>query len=405
MEEKKTKKGFIKNYVLNTISFALITGTLQLVVYPYLSRVMSQSEYGIAVMLIGFTNLFTAVFAQSLNNVRFRYNLKYKQNDLLGDFKILFYLGLILNALFVFTFIIVYKSDTPVSDILLLLAMTGLAHFRIYFSIHYRLLLNFKKLLLMSVFVCLGYLAGAFLTTVTGIWQLGFVLGELAGAVYVYFTCATVKEPAKKTNIFSKTLTIYVTFIVMNIFTAIPMYADRLIIYPLLSSEDVAIYYVAVFYGKTVGAVLTPLAEVFMSYYSTQTEMSIKRFLIKCFYIIVIATVFTYSTFVLGGWITSFFYPNIIQAATQYLVVANIGIILYFAVYMLSPALVRFCSLRMLFAVRGVSAALYLAISLLFIKNDGLMGFCNAMVLVNSLTFLAMVVVGVFSLRKRSLAN
>ncbi len=404
MDAPISKQEFIKNFILNAIGFAFITGTVQLVLYPYLSRIMSQADYGVAIMLIGFANLFTAVFGMSLTSVRYRVNTEYKEKKLAGDFNPLFYIGLILNVVFVAVIAMLYKKDISFIDIFLVMLISALSHFRIYFSIHYRLLLNFKKLMIMSLIICAGYLLGIWIANITNVWQMSFIVGELAGAIYVYLTCNTVKEPLKTTLLFKQTANLYLALIILKALSSIPMYADRLLIYPLLSSDEVAIYYVAVFFGKTIGAVITPLAGVLLSYYALKKDMPLKYFVKTTIYILALAVLLVILSMFASGKITGIFYPTIINEAIPYINVANIAIIIFFATTMITPAIIKFCSIKLLLVSRSLSALLYIILSIILIDKFGLMGFCYAMAIANTITLILIVIIGIVSLRKKETA-
>lgn len=398
----ESKVKFIKNIILNALGFALITGTVQLVLYPFLSRSMSQSEYGFVITLIGFANLFTAIFANSLVNSRLRQQEKYNQKDIKGDFSSLFYYGLIANVCFVILMSFLYNNEAGLLNIILVAIMSGLAHFRIYFSIHYKLHLNFKRLLIMSAICCVGYLLGMWIANLTGIWQISFLLGEFAGSVYVYFTSGSIKESLKKTQLFKTTSIIYLSLIGMQILFNIPIYADRLFIYPVLGADKVSIYFASVFFGRTMGAITTPIAGVIISYYSRQKNIAFKDFWTRNSYIFLLSLAFIVISYFLAQPITSFFYPTLVLQAVPYMSIANTAIIIFFASVMIYPAILKFTSIKWQLIIQIITVVCYFAASIILTKKNGLMGFCYAMLITNTLRLIMLLGLGSFSILKRN---
>ena len=393
--------GFLKNIILNILGFALITGTVQLVLYPFLGRIMIQSEYGLAITLIGFANLFTAIFGNSLVSSKLRLQKQYEDHNVIGDFNLLFYIGLIMNILFVAVMSFTYNSELSVMNILLVVLMSALAHFRIYFSVHFRIHLNFKRLLILSAVTCAGYIIGMIIAKITGIWQLAFIMGELAGSLYVFFTCDTIKESLRTTSLFKKTSGVYVSLIMMVILSSIPMYADRLFLYPVLGAESVAIYYVAVFFGRTIGAITTPISQVIMSYYSKQESLSLKTFWKRNVYIFLLSISFILASLVLSYPITKIFYPTLIEQAIPYLVIANIAMIILFTNFLIAPVLTKFVSIRNIFTVGIVTAVIYLTTSFTLTDRYGLIGFCYAMLITNIISLIMRLLIGSISIEKQ----
>ena len=86
---KKLKNGVVGNMILNIIAGAVSVCSLQLIILPYLGRVMEETTYGLVVTLLSILNIIPATFGNSLNNIRLLYRKDYEQNNIVGDFNVI----------------------------------------------------------------------------------------------------------------------------------------------------------------------------------------------------------------------------------------------------------------------------------------------------------------------------
>ena len=85
----KNRKKFITDVSLNMIASVAMSGTLQLLIYPYLAQAMTADDYGKFLTLIGISNIVAVTLGNSLNNVRLLRESVYQDKNLKGDFNYL----------------------------------------------------------------------------------------------------------------------------------------------------------------------------------------------------------------------------------------------------------------------------------------------------------------------------
>jgi len=387
-------KHFIKNSFYNIIGFGLITGFIQIIIYPFLSRIMSQADYGLAITLIGFTNLFAAVFANSLKTLRLRLQHDYTSKNLQGDFKWLFFLSILLNAVMVAVLVLIYEPAIMPFDLCLLIIMSIFAHTRIYCVIYYALKLEFKKLAMMSIVVVTGYLIGIVIARTVGIWQFAFIVGEFFGCIFLFLTTDLVSEKLSFTPQFKITFTIYLSLIGLQVLMNIPVYADRLFIYPVLGGEAVTIYYVAVFFGRTIGVITTPMGEVIASYYAKKHSLTLKEFWKVNALVIVLGFIIVAITYFIAAPFTGILYPDLVIEAQSVMFLANIGMIIFFLSLLILPAAMRFFPIYLQVINQTLTVLCYIGTSLYFSRILGVLGFCYAMLITYSLNFILLLLFG-----------
>ena len=398
-------KIFLKNILLNIIGFTLITGTVQLILYPFLSRTMEQSEYGLAITLIGFSNVFTIVFGNALTNTRLRQQSIYEKKNITGDFNLLFISSVIMNMILVVVLSYAYDNNINILDLFLLASMSFFAHFRAYFSVHFRLYLNFKQVLIMNMICSIGYIIGMQLSKAIGIWQVSFLTGELAGAVYIFFKNKIIKESLKITSLFKPTTTTYLSMVLLLMLRNITVYADRLLIYPMLGGNEVAVYYTSVFFGKTIGTIATPIAGVILSHYSKKTVITRQDFWARNVYVFLLSLSFIALILMLGRPITAIFYPTLIDQALPYLNLANLAAIIFFSSVMIYPAIIKFCNIRGQLILQGITVVIYILTSYILIKKFELIGFCYAMLITSTLNLIMLLAFGNYSINHSKFSN
>ena len=93
----KTKGRFgsiSKDFFYNILASVILTGVMQVVVYPFLALKFNNQEYGTLLTIMGIANTVIVAFGNTLNNVRLIVNNDYEREHLEGDFNGLLFLFL-----------------------------------------------------------------------------------------------------------------------------------------------------------------------------------------------------------------------------------------------------------------------------------------------------------------------
>jgi len=335
-----------------------------------------------------------ATLGNTLNNIRMISNAEYKKQGVQGDFKIILFGALIAGIVILlavnrFLFVMHYVTN------IILIATLIIALCRSYFSVEYRLFLNFNMSMICNVVIALGYVIGILIVHVTKLWPLAFLIGELSGFIFIFFTTDIMKEAVGKTILWKRTLSQYNTLIVSGLIGSLIVYLDRLILFPTLGGDAVATFSVASFFGKSLGLLFTPIAGVLLSYYSQlHFQMTRRLFWQINLFVLILSVIFYVITYFAAPWFTGLLYPTLIDRASPYIMLANLGAILAVASSMTQPAILRFSPMWLQIVVQVVYGSIYLFGGVILLKYYSITGFCVASIIANVIRLLILYWVG-----------
>lgn len=367
------------DFLLNLIASFLVTGISQIVLYPTIAYYVASEEYGVILTLMGVANTVAAALGGSLNNTRLL--LASDIDDIGKDFQCINFGTCVISVLStVLIFNYIYSQKIIVT--VMLVTFTVLCMLRTYLCVEYRITLNYKKILFSNVCVTAGNLIGVVLFIVlheSHMWVLPFLLGEIAGFLYILFTTRILKERIGITQyfrqIFSKYLILLITSLTANFLT----YLDRLLLLPLLGGEAVSVYTIASVFGKSLGILMTPLAGVMLSYYSQKGfTMNKKIFWRINIGTVVVGIVFIVASILFAPWLTRFIYPSFVEAVDNYMIIANVTAIINIMANMTQPSVLKFAPTSWQLIIQLVYCILYLGVGVFASNRYGLWGFSVA---------------------------
>ncbi len=385
------------DFALSILASVAYTFARQIVVFPILAARMNETDYGVLLTVVGLVNICNAMVGGTLNNIRLIQNGKYDELALKGDFLPLCTIGSVLSV--AVTGIIGVVFSCSLETILLLTAYVAVNNFYQYATAFYRLNLDFVKNLIVNLLVSVVYIPAAFLFATKELWPLVFLFGDGVGLIYVVATTDVLKEPMTFTGLAKETVGKTFALILTNLVGNLLMYADRMIIYPLLGSESVSYYSTASFFGKSASIVMVPIAGVLLGYFSQRGFKPSKKMFIM---INGISTgcllIFIVGCWLFAPWFTQLLYPTLFDYAEPYIMLANIGAVISIAGNMAQPMLLKGCSTQYLMSIQYVYAAVYVVFSLLLLPPYGLLGFCYATILANTVRLLLLYGLGMWKL-------
>lgn len=397
----KSVKSISKDFVYNILASLVLTGVMQLVTYPLLARYYSSEEYGVILTLMGISNTIMVSIGNSLNNVRLIMKTEYEEKQIIGDFNSLLVIFTIIGVLVqlgVSYFIFGINLENAFLCLLVLLGA-----FKSYYCVQFRLVLNFKKILIQNIFGAIGYLIGSFIVSRLNFWPLPFLLAEAFQIVYIFNNSHLHKENFQHTILFRKTLGKYLILIVTGLSTTLITYLDRLIIYPLLGGESVSTYTVASFFGKTLGIVMTPIAGVLLGYYAQDSfKMDRKKYWSINGFAFVGAVLFMIVSIILSPFITKLLYPTIYLKASQYIFVANLAATINVLCQLTQSAVLKYAPTWLQIVKEVIYGAVYMISGYLLLSSYGLLGFCLAAIIANTVKLLVLYALGNIYIKKNN---
>ncbi len=398
---KKTKRISL-DFIYNILASIILTGTMQILVYPFLAQCFSSSEYGQLVTIMGVVNTITVALGTSLNNTRLLMDTTYKEKKYEGDFNLILLLACLISGVLLYVISLQYFHYLK-RDSLLISLISILMVFRSYITVEYRLILNFKKILWCNVFGAIGYVVGIIILMMgASSWTIPFLCSELVSLVFILKSTHIYKEMLERTPLFSKTVLKYLIIIVSVASSSVMTYFDRFFLYPTVGGEAVSIYTVASFFGKTLSVVMLPISSVLLGYYSQKGyKMDNKKFRIMNLITILISLVFWMGAVIVGPFITKLLYPTLIESAREFIPLANAAAVISVACNMIHPSVLRFAPTYFQIVKEILYAIVYFSLSMGLSSKYGIIGFCIAAVVSNLFKYIVIYLLGEITFKEK----
>ena len=383
----------IKDFIWNIAATAINTVALQLLIYPLLARWLNSSAYGEMLTVMGIANIIVVAFGGGLNNVRLIQQEKYSK-EITGDFN-LFLLGSCVLGTIIYIIVTFNGFHMGEGQLLVSAGYVIFGIIRNYFAVAYRLKIDYIANFKMTIVIVIGYAIGLAAFVFTGLWPFCFCLAELMGVGYLLATTTVYRESWKKTKLFYNTAYVLVMLIINALIGNIVTYLDRLLLYPIMGGEQVSIFTVSSFMGKSVGILATPIAGVLLSYYAQSTfQMTVRKYWKINIVLIILGAGGGAIAIAVSPWITGLLYPTLIMKALPYIIVANGAALIGVLANVVSPSALKYAETHWMLIVQMVYIGAYLMFGMLFLKKYGLMGFCVANGITNILRLLGLMIIG-----------
>lgn len=401
----KSKINILKNpiardFLLNILGSAIYTLSTQILAYPFISRIVGSDEYGLVLTLMGIANAIGVAIGNPLNNTRILLQKNYSDRSIQGDFNFIFLVGFSVNIVLVsvISSLIIGGFDL---NVVYMTFISILILFRSYFTVSYRLVINYRKLLYSNLLGMLGYFLGVFIARLTGVWGFVFIFGELFSGVYIFVTSRhLVFEKPIRTELFNTTLKKYMLIMSAAFISTLMTYMDRFFIYPFLGGDQVSIYNVASFLGKTGGIILTPIAGVLLTYYANERNLTIQIFIKRLIIFFSSAVLLYIGILMFGRSITALLYPTLYKESIPYFVLANLATTVSILGNTIQPTLLRYCNSGWQPIIQVVYLLSYLIFGVYGMNNYGLIGFCYSVLFSNLIKIFFMISVVIYSFNK-----
>lgn len=374
----------------------ILTIASQLIIYPYLARSLPDSMYGEVLTIMGVINTIGVSIGSSLNNTRLLLQSDYDNKKIMGDFNSLFIVSALLGSFIVAisTNIFVVSSFDTIS--LMLLAF--LLAFKAYYTVDFRLKINYTKVLHNNILGALGYLFGILIFVYTDKWVHIFLTGELIACIHLFLTASILKEGLIKTNVFKQTSVKYLYMFSAALISNAMTYMDRFLIFPLLGSEYVSIYMVSSFLGKSLGILMIPISGVLLTYVAKEDIISVKTFFKRLGIFSFIALIIYLLTLIFGAYSTKILYPTLVKQALPYMGIANLAAVLHILGAIIQPIMMRYAHSKWYLITQFLYLIVYFITTYIGGQFGELFGFCIAVLFSNLFRFILMIVITTVSL-------
>ena len=270
-------KRAIVDSALNVVAVALPTAALQLLVFPMAAAGLDSDSYGLLTTVFALMNLVPGTLGLALCNIRLLYNSNYADKGVAGDFPLLLRSSCLLAAV-PSAGVLLFYGVREAANLIFALLTTCIWLMREYYGVAFRIRLDFKAVLICNVGLAVGYLAGYALFRVSTCWGVILLTGQLVSLALILSRTDLWKDPATKTELYSKVRTDVVQFSAAAFLSRCISYSDRVLLFPMIGGHLVSVYYVSTLIGKMLSMVITPLNTVLLSYISRGRTKPVKLF-------------------------------------------------------------------------------------------------------------------------------
>lgn len=387
---KIMKKKVYNDFFLNIIASLLLTFATQIIAFPLTSSLVSVKKYGEILTLIAFMNIFAVTFGNTLNNSRLLMKDNNINKEIESNFNLLWLILSITNSLLIY-FLLFSLGKYNLYMIFIIILSSNFLLFRAYYTVEYRLSLNYKRIFNVSLYSLIGYSLGGIVATLTNEWIIIFFLGELFPIIYIAFNSSLLKYKISYNPIFWKIYSNFFYLVIAAFLLTLINYLDRLIINPMIGAKYVSIFVVSSFLGKTIGVVLGPISGVLLSYYVKENNINLKSFYKRLFYYFVLGIIGFICIVILGRPFIYILYPKIYPYINPYFYIANFGAILFILGNLIQPNLLVVTKAYISTVIQIIYFFIYIILSYIFIKEYQLIGFCYAIIISNFCRIILMI--------------
>ncbi len=400
--EKENREKLL-NLIYSIGGIAVYNMVLQFLLYPAFERELGEVKYGVVLSVLSFLAVTAGSVGGATNCARILGVEKgYTENSDYNHLLLLF--GVLCSGLGVAYLWSVGLSDMVSVGLYILLSVITML--RYYGDVEFRISTNFFRFMVFYLLLSAGYLVGILVFRATKLWLLALLLGELLAIVYVFVRGTIFRPPFfKKTTTF-RPVTVSVVLVVFSyLLDNITAQADRILLLAITGDgEQVTIYYIASIIGRLVVLLVAPIHSLLLSYLIRYSGALTKKLWLS---FVGIAGAFTLVAFLgclgISPLFVRIFYPDNLEQVRPYFVPAILGQCIYFVSSLLLTVLLRFYGEKMQLCFNGAYLTAFFALVSFATATYGLVGFLYAILLINTLRFLAIVLFGFLAKKRRSL--
>lgn len=364
--------------------------TLKFLIEPWMNARMGDAGFGHYVLVLGYISILAYSFGEALNHIRVLNQAN--DDERAAQYRLIAAAEALITFAALLAYAVVAEGDSAVHGVLL--GMAGaLMMLRLYSECMFRIEINYKRILLSSVLMAAGYMAGYFLFRQGFSWYMILILGEAAAVIYAGTAGRAFKAGRGLGENFFLTLKNTVTLTSSYIVSYVLIYMDRLLVAFLLSDELVSIYYISTTYGKCVALVIPPITAVLLSNISKGLIALDRRMVNR----VVAGSLGAVLLFFLAGIPVSrimlyILYRSSYEACQPIMDIGNLAQIIYYSCSIVNMLAIRLCPMKLQVRVEVCYAVLFVAAAYVGANSFGLLGLAAGTLAANMVRFLMLVI-------------
>ena len=393
--DKKKIFNIASDLVFSIAGLMLMNGMLQLLINPMLKKWMGTEAFGDYQSVFAVVSIMGTTFGVAANYSRMVRARDKKDTN--GDYNIFLTVISVLCVVVAAGTLIVYGSFN-IAHFLLLTVLMIATVLRYYGDVNYRMKLNYKGFFVYYAVITAGYCIGLlFFRSISPVWMLTFLTGEVAAVLFVLFNGNIFKGKNlfTRSENFGGTMKSVGVLSTTNLLSAVAQQSDKIILGLAMGGEAVTTFYVATLLGKVISLLTTPLNGVLIGYL-TKYEGKFTKKMIAVFASVLLGLgiIALLGCFIASEIFVKLFYPDVYKDAEQYFLLASAGQVFYFISNCLMTVILRVASEKYQMYINIIYIIIYAATVIPLTLSFGLWGMTIALLITNGAKFMITTAVG-----------
>ena len=380
-KSNKQKFKIVFDMCINLVGTGIGLVILQICIYPLVARKIDAEIYGQMQSIMSMIYLLGGVFGGTLCTTRLIREYEYRENNIKADFNIIFFADFVIVLVAMPILIKLYLGEVNLIS-LILITLIGILDFCAnYFHVGLRLILSYKDIFIERMLACVGYVIGFFIFSITLRWEYIFICAFLFQSVYALYKYNLLKEPWKKSYLFSSTFRSYFNLSIATLLKKALTYFDKLLLYPLLGGEAVAIYSVANTFGKLILKIVEPITNVIVSYLSKRKSVTPKIIRIVIPVSMISCIVLYILCMIVSKPILTLLYPQWMEQAVKLIPITTLALAISTFINLLYPFTLKMLEEYKQIIVNAVGLLSYIIAIVILYQKYSLQGCCISTVI------------------------
>lgn len=353
---------------LNFLSSVVVLCSIQLLLYPKISKMSNADYFGLFVFLMSIFNFVASVLGGTGNSLFMKNYLEFKERNKVLDgyrhiIKLIYQTFLI--SIIVLSFYFNHLNFTGIDQVIFAI-LTLLITYRIYLISWFRVELRYKEILLANLVLSLSYfIIFLFIKDITNV----FIFIMLAELTFTLTALLINKTPKLLVPKFSKTnKSLYKGFFIL-LFSFVLVsglkYLDRWFINTFMDSKMIAYFYVASITGNLFSIPFNTMSNVVFSYFIQYENLSKKTLNRMLIILPLLPVVLITIGYIVGPVFISLIYPEYYEKSLGLFYILNIGFGVLIVDFLLRGFVIKFFDEKNKLIIDIVS--IIFCVSLLFI--------------------------------------
>lgn len=389
IEKIKMTKKMIFDLFFNTFGFGIYIIAQQLLLMPVMAQVFPEEEFSKIVLYISIFAIITNVIGSELGIVRQVKNDEVKSSS---DYnRILVQLLPIISIVSIIILIILKFS---ILEIIFLTITIILGNIRLYAAAYFRLNKDFKKIVIQNIIYFIGIALGVVLVYHIRFIGLPMLLAELFCLVYDMLKTDIKDNSFNKTENNKAIWDTFRNFGFISFLVNMTTYFDKIIIYPILGDNAVAIYYATSAMSKVISLVTNPLHGVILSWLKGNdenfknkvTKLTLKINIPILFIIFVLSIPFTYIA-------VRLLYPQYLESALILILPICIGVSFNTGATLVKAILMKYVESKKLVITYVIYIAILIVLASIMSYLYGIVGFAYATAIAKAFLWIMFIII------------